>query len=325
MRSDSRLEQVLRRGGFSVTAEISPPDSADPGAVRRKGELLRHHVDAVNCTDHTGATVHMSSLAVSALLVQMGVEPVMQMTCRDRNRLAMQGDLLGAAALGVRNVLCLTGDDVSAGDHPEAKAVYDLDSIHLLRLARTLRDNGTYLSGRKLTAAPSLFLGAAENPFVPPYEFRPQRLAKKIEAGADFIQTQVVFDRERFAAFMQAARDLGLHQRAFILPSVSPLRSIRMARFLRERVPGVVIPDAVMARIERAPESRQAEEGIRECVETIQWLREIPGVAGVHIIAVRWEQAVAEIVERAGLASEISNRELARNSIRNPIQMEIKA
>jgi len=302
VKTDGRLEQVLRGGGFAITAEVSPPDSADPEAVRRKGALLKEHVDAVNATDHTGATVHMSSWAVSALLAQMGVEPVMQMTCRDRNRLALQGDLLGAAALGVRNVLCLTGDHVSVGDHPEAKAVYDLDSLHLLRLARTMRDEGAYLSGRKLATPPRLFLGAAENPFAAPFEFRPHRLAKKVEAGADFVQTQVVYDVERFAAFMQAVRDLGLHERVFILPSVGPLRSARMARFMRDRVPGVVVPDEVMARIERTPEARQAAEGINLCVEIIQRLREIPGVAGVHIIAVRWEQAVAEIVERAGLA-----------------------
>jgi len=302
VKTDGRLEQVLRGGGFAITAEVSPPDSADPELVRRKGALLKEHVDAVNATDHTGATVHMSSWAVSALLAQMGVEPVMQMTCRDRNRLAMQGDLLGAAALGVRNVLCLTGDHVSVGDHPEAKAVYDLDSLHLLRLARTMRDEGAYLSGRKLATPPRLFLGAAENPFAAPFEFRPQRLAMKVEAGADFVQTQVVYDVERFAAFMQAVRDLGLHERVFILPSVGPLRSARMARFMRDRVPGVVVPDEVMARIERTPEARQAAEGINLCVEIIQRLREIPGVAGVHIIAVRWEQAVAEIVERAGLA-----------------------
>jgi len=302
VKTDGRLEQVLRGGGFAITAEVSPPDSADPEAVRRKGALLKEHVDAVNATDHTGATVHMSSWAVSALLAQMGVEPVMQMTCRDRNRLAMQGDLLRAAALGVRNVVCLTCDHVSVGDHPEAKAVYDLDSLHLLRLACTMRDEGAYLSGRKLATPPRLFLGAAENPFAAPFEFRPHRLAKKVEAGADFVQTQVVYDVERFAAFMQAVRDLGLHERVFILPSVGPLRSARMARFMRDRVPGVVVPDEVMARIERTPEARQAAEGINLCVEIIQRLREIPGVAGVHIIAVRWEQAVAEIVERAGLA-----------------------
>ncbi len=301
MKAGSRLERVLRSGHFAITAELSPPDSADPQAVRHKGELLKEHVDAVNATDHTGAMVHMSSLAVSALLVQMGVEPVMQMTCRDRNRLAMQGDLIGAAALGVQNVLCLTGDDVTVGDHPDAKRVYDLDSIHLLRLARTLRDAGTYLSGRRLTAPPRLFLGAAENPFAAPFEFRPQRLAKKIEAGADFVQTQVVFDVDRFDVFMQRVRDLGLHERAFILPSVSPLKSARLARYMRDHVPGVVVPDSVMARIERAPEDRQAIEGIGLCVETIQRLRDIPGVAGVHIIAVRWEQAVGEVVERAGL------------------------
>ncbi|MGH2593201.1 MAG: methylenetetrahydrofolate reductase [Anaerolineae bacterium] len=302
MKTDGRLERVLRGGGFAITAEVSPPDSADPELVRRKGALLKEHVDAANATDHTGATVHMSSWAVSALLAQMGVEPVMQMTCRDRNRLALQGDLLGAAALGVRNVLCLTGDHVSVGDHPEAKAVYDLDSLHLLRLARTLRDEGAYLSGRKLATPPRLFLGAAENPFAAPFEFRPQRLAKKVEAGADFVQTQIVYDVERFVAFMQTVRDLGLHERVFILPSVGPLRSARMARFMRDRVPGVVVPDEVMARIERTPEDRQAAEGINLCVEIIQRLREIPGVAGVHIIAVRWEQVVAEIVERAGLA-----------------------
>jgi methylenetetrahydrofolate reductase (NADPH) len=227
MKSASRLERVLRSGRFAVTAELNPPDSADPHSVYERALVLAEVCDAINATDASGANVHMSSVGVCALLTRAGYEPVMQVSCRDRNRIAIQGDLLGAAAMGVRNVLCLTGDGVQVGDQPEAKPVFDLDSTSLLRTARILRDQGHFLSGRKLEVAPPLFLGAAENPFVPPYDYRPLRLGKKIEAGADFIQTQFCFDIPRLQEFMKQICDLGYHERAFILIGVGPLRSAK--------------------------------------------------------------------------------------------------
>ncbi len=301
LKSDSRLERVLRAGRFAVTAELNPPDSADPQEVYDAAVTLASVCDAINATDASGANCHMSSVAICALLTRAGYAPVFQVSCRDRNRIAIQGDLLGAAAMGVSNVLCLTGDDVSNGDQPEAKRVFDFDSIQLLRTARIMRDEGVFLSGRKLTVPPRLFLGAAANPFAPPYEWRPLRLAKKVEAGADFIQTQYCFDVPRLAAFMQRVRDMGLHERVFILVGVGPLRGEKAAEFMRSKVPGVHIPDQVVARLRGAPKGKQREEGKRLCVEIIQQVREIPGVAGVHVMAYRQEELVAQIIEEAGL------------------------
>jgi methylenetetrahydrofolate reductase (NADPH) len=297
----SRLERVLRSGRFAVTAELDAPDSADPQAVYDRALVLSSVCDAINATDAAGANVHMSSVAICALLTRAGYEPVMQVSCRDQNRIAIQGNLLGAAAMGVHNVLCLTGDGVRTGDHPEAKPVFDLDSISLLRTARILRDEGRFLSGRKLEAAPRLFLGAAENPFAPPYDFRPLRLGKKVEAGADFIQTQYCFDVPRFESFMARVRDLGLHEKVFILVGVGPLRSARAAEWMRSNVPGVVIPDALIERLKGVPSNRQRAEGKRICVEIIQQVRRIPGVRGVHVMAYRQEELVAEIIEETGL------------------------
>lgn len=301
MRSGGRLERALRAGLFAVTAELNPPDTADPQAVYDAALVLSEVCDAINATDASGANVHMSSLGVCALLVRAGYEAVLQMSCRDRNRIALQGDLLGAAALGVKNVLCLTGDDVSAGDQPEAKPVFDFDSMHLLRTAVIMRDQGKLLSGRTIDVRPRVFLGAAENPFAPPLDWRPHRLAKKIEAGADFFQTQFVFDLGIFKQFMSRVRDLGLHERAYILAGVGPLKSPKAAEFMRTRVPGVRIPDAVVDRLKKTPKERWQEEGMRICIEIIERVREIEGVAGVHVMAYRQEEAVAEIVRRAGL------------------------
>ena len=300
-RTGSRLERVLRSGRFAVTAELHAPDSADPEDVYRNALVLSEVCDAINATDGSGANCHMSSLGCCALLVRAGYEPVFQIGCRDRNRIAIQGELLGAAALGIRNVLCLTGDDVSAGDQPQAKRVFDFDSIQLLRTARVMRDQGVFLSGRELTTPPKLFLGAAVNPFAPPFDWRPQRMAKKIQAGADFFQTQYCFDVPRLVTFMQQVRDLGLHQRAFILAGVGPLRSARAAEFIRDKVPGVHIPDAVMERLAKTPKKQQAEEGKRICIEIIGQVRAIEGVHGVHLMAYRQEETVSEIVERARL------------------------
>ena len=300
-RSGSRLERVLRAGRFAVTAELNPPDSADPDEVFDAALVLSQVCDAINATDASGANTHMSSVAICAILVSAGYEPVMQVSCRDRNRIAIQGDVLGGAAMGVRNLLCLTGDDTSVGDQPQAKRVFDLDSIQLLRTAAIMRDQGQLLSGRKLTSPPRLFLGAAANPFVPPYDWRPYRLKKKVEAGADFIQTQYCFDVSRFEAFMQVVRDLGLDEKVFILVGVGPLRSERAAEFMRTRVPGVVIPDEIVDRLRQAPKSEKRETGKRICIEIIQQVQEIKGVAGVHMMAYRQEELVAEIIEEAGL------------------------
>lgn len=308
-RAGSRLEHALRSGRFAVTAELNPPDSADPQSVYEHALVLSSVCDAINCTDASGANVHMSSVGVAALLASAGYDPVMQLSCRDRNRIAIQGDLLGAAALGIRNVLCLTGDGVGVGDQPQSKPVFDLDSIALLRTARTLRDDGVFLSGRPLDDPPRLFLGAASNPFVPPYDFRPHRLAKKVEAGADFIQTQYCFDVPRLRRFMSVVTDMGLHERVFILVGVGPLRSARVATWMRENVPGVVVPDEVIARLKGAPKGKARAEGKRLCVEIIQQVREIPGVSGVHLMAYRQEELVAEIVEEAGLLPRSSAEE----------------
>jgi methylenetetrahydrofolate reductase (NADPH) len=292
---------VLRSGRFAVTAELNPPDSADPQSVYERALVLAEVCDAINATDASGANVHMSSVGVCALLTRAGYEPVMQVSCRDRNRIAIQGDLLGAAAMGVRNVLCLTGDGVQAGDQPEARPVFDLESITLLRTARMLRDQGHFLSGRKLDVRPKFFLGAAENPFIPPYDFRPLRMAKKVEAGAEFFQTQYCFDFPRLCQFMSAVRDLGIHKQAYILVGVGPLRSAKAAEWMRSHVPGVMIPDDIIRRLSGVPSARQREEGKRICIEIIQQVREVEGVSGVHVMAYRQEELVAEIIEEAGL------------------------
>ena len=301
MSPSSRLESVLRSGDFAVTAELNPRDSADPQAVYQQAKVLAGISDAINTGDASGANSHLSSLGMAALLARAGHEPVMQLGCRDRNRIALQGELLAAAALGVGNVLCLTGDGVQAGDQPDAKPVFDLDSMGLLRTARIMRDQGRFLSGRKIEISPKWFLGAASNPFVPPYDFRPLRLQKKIEAGAEFIQTQYCFDVPRLRQFMAKVRDMGLDERVFILAGVGPLRSLKSALWIRERVPGVVIPESIEERMRGVLSDKQQEEGLRICVEIIKQVREIPGIKGVHVMANRQEEWVGEIIERAGL------------------------
>jgi len=299
--SGSRLERVLRAGRFAVTAELNPPDSADPQEVYEAALVLSRVCDAINATDGSGANCHMSSVAICALLTRAGYEPVMQVSCRDRNRIAIQGDVLGGAAMGVKNLLCLSGDDTTAGDQPEAKRVFDLDAVQLLRTVKIMRDEACYLSGRKITSPPRLLLGAASNPFIPPYDWRAYRLAKKIEAGANFIQTQYCYDVPRFRQFMSQVRDLGLDQKVCLLVGVGPLRSDKAAEFMRTRVPGVVIPDEIVDRLRKTPPEKKSEEGKKICVEIIQQVREIEGVAGIHVMAYRQEELVAEIIEEAGL------------------------
>ena len=293
----SPLEQACRSGRFVVTAEVSPPDSADPEDLLRRARPLRGLVDALNVTDNAAAHCHMSSLAASALLARDGHQPVFQIACRDRNRLAMQADILGAAALGVRNLLCITGDDVAAGDHPQARAVFDLDAVSLLETARGLRDRGSYASGRKIAGRPALFLGATANPFAPPFADRVVNLQRKLAAGAQFIQTQYCLDLARLQAFLERMRDAGLDRRCHVLVGVGPLVSLRMARWLATRVPGVHVPDGVLRRLERSGDVER--EGMRICVETIQALREMRGVSGVHLMVHRREDLISQLLAAA--------------------------
>ena len=297
--SRGRLERILRRGEFAVTAELNPPDSANPNDVYERAAIFDGWVDGINAVDASGANCHMSSVGICALLTRMGYAPIMQIACRDRNRIAIQGDVLGAAAMGVANILCLTGDGVQAGDQPGAKPVFDLDCMSLLETIRTMRDEQKFLSGRKLTSPPHVFLGAAINPFAPPYEFRALRLAKKIAAGAQFVQSQYCYDVPMLVEYMKRVRDMGLHEACFILIGVGPLASARTARWMRTNVPGVHIPDAVIARLEGAAD--QKAEGKRLCIDIINEVKEIEGVSGIHVMAYRQEEFVAEIVAESGV------------------------
>ena len=297
--SRGRLERVLRRGEFAVTTELNPPDSADPEDVYNRARIFDGWVDGINAVDASGANCHMSSVGICALLTRMGYAPIMQIACRDKNRIAIQGDVLGAAAMGVANILCLTGDGVQAGDQPGAKPVFDLDSMSLLETVRIMRDNGKFLSGRKLTTPPQVFLGAAVNPFAPPFDFRPIHLGKKIAAGAQFVQTQYCFDVPMFRTFMERARDLGHTEKVFILCGVGPLASAKTAKWIRSNVPGIHIPDSIITRLEGAQD--QKKEGKQICIDIINEVKEISGVSGIHVMAYRQEEYVAEIVDESGV------------------------
>ncbi len=313
MKSGSNLERVLAAGHFAVTGEIGPPKNHDAEIIRRKAGLLKGLVDAANVTDNQTAIVRLSSIAAGVILVAEGLEPIIQMTCRDRNRLAIQSDLLGAAALGIRNLLCLSGDHQSHGNHPGAKNVHDIDSIQMVAMVKAMRDDGAFQCGEDIPGGgPPMFVGAAANPFADPATLRPQRLAKKAAAGADFIQTQLVYDMDRFAEYMKRVVDLGVHEKLSLLAGVGPLKSAGMARYMRDRVPGMIVPDEYVARMEGvvtdiAKDDKPARtaawraEGIAICIEQIEQLRAIEGVAGVHIMAIEWEEAVAPIVEGAVL------------------------
>jgi methylenetetrahydrofolate reductase (NADH) len=314
--SRGRLERVLRDGRFAVTAELNPPDSADPEEVYDRALVLSEVCDAINATDASGANTHMSSVGISSLLTRAGYAVVMQISCRDRNRIAIQGDVLGAAAMGVANILCLTGDGVQAGDQPGAKPVFDLDSISLLETIRTMRDEHRFLSGRKITKPPLVFLGAAANPFAPPYEYRAMHMGKKVAAGAQFIQTQYCFDLPLFERFMARVRDLGLHEKCFLLAGVGPLASARAAKWMRSNVPGIHIPDAVITRLEGA--ANQKAEGKRLCIELIQHIREIKGVAGIHVMAYRQEELVSEIIVQSGIMQSRQARERSAPALQLP-------
>jgi methylenetetrahydrofolate reductase (NADPH) len=308
----SNLEKVLRAGHFAATGELGPPTSANREVIEEKAQYLRGNVDSVNITDNQTAVVRMSSIAVGVMLLEMGIEPNIQMTCRDRNRIAVQADLLGAAALGAKNLLCLTGDHQTFGNHPMAKNVFDMDSIGMLQMVKAMRDEGVLQSGDEMDVPPRFFIGAAANPFADPFDFRPYRLAKKVRAGADFIQTQLIYNVPKFAEYMKRAGDLGILDDVFVLAGVGPIKSSGAARYMATKVPGMDVPDEIVQRMSGAikgipsedKKARRAawqEEGINICVEIIQQVREIPGVAGVHIMAIEWEEAVPTIVEKAGL------------------------
>jgi methylenetetrahydrofolate reductase (NADPH) len=301
MKSDSRLERLLQAGHFVVTGECGPPKGADIDRIKQKADCLIGYVDAVNVTDNQTAIVRMSSIAASTLLVQMGLEPVMQMVCRDRNRIAMQSDVFGAYALGIRNMLCLSGDHQKFGNHAGAKNVYDVDSIQLVDMVRRMRDEGKVQSGDEIEGVPRMFIGAAGNPFGDPFAFRVIRLAKKIAAGVDFIQTQCIYNMDKFRAWMGQVVDQGLDQKVHILAGVTPLKSLGMARYMASNVSGIEVPDALIERIKGVPKENRAQEGIRISIEQIQQLRETPGVHGIHLMAIEWEQKVPEIVKGAGL------------------------
>lgn len=302
MKVSSNLEKILTSGQFAATGELGPPKSAEAEAIKRKAALLKGLVDAVNITDNQTAIVRMSSIAVGIMLLQEGIEPTIQMTCRDRNRLAIQADLLGASALGVKNLLCLTGDHQKFGNHPTARGVYDLDSIQLVALVKALRDEKKFANGEVIeTVEPRFFIGAAENPFADPFDYRPYRLAKKVAAGADFIQTQLIYNVPKFREFMKRVVDLGIHEKCFILAGVGPIKSIGMARYMQNSVPGMDVPEDVIARLKGVPKEQVRKEGIKQCADIIQEMREIPGVRGVHVMAIEWEEAVQEILELAGL------------------------
>lgn len=295
----SDLHRVLDTGRFAVTAEIGPPKSANGEAVRQRARMLKGHADAFNLTDNQTAIVRLSSIASAALCIQEGVEPVVQMTCRDRNRIALQSDLLGAASLGVRNVLCLSGDHPRFGNQKEAKSVYDIDPVQELTMFRMMRDEGKVWGGDVLAEAPNIYLGAVANPFADPFDLRVVRLTKKVNAGAEFVQTQAVFDLDRFEKFMEQVRERRLDERVHILAGVIPLKSAKAASYMRDRVSGMSVPDEVVERMKSASEPKK--EGVSICLETIERLQSIKGVHGVHIMAIGWEDIVPELVERAGL------------------------
>lgn len=299
MKAGSNLERVLTSGQFAVTAECGPPKGTLGEVVRRKGELLKSCCDALNVTDNQTAIVRMSSISGCVLLKGLGVDPVMQMVVRDRNRIAIQSDILGAVALGIRNILCLSGDHQKFGNHPSAKGVYDIDSIQFIQTVKMMRDERKFLNGDNISGEVPLFIGAAANPFADPFEFRVRRLAKKIKAGADFIQTQGIFDVDRFSRWMTMVRDEGLDKKVHVLAGIIPIKSVGMARYMAKNVAGITVPKEIVSRMEGARDAK--EEGLKIAIEIIEQVKEIEGIHGVHIMAVAWEDIVPRIVQEAGL------------------------
>ncbi|MBW1897978.1 MAG: methylenetetrahydrofolate reductase [Deltaproteobacteria bacterium] len=300
-KTSSKLEKILASGNLAVTSECGPPRGTDPEAIIEKANLIKDYVDAINITDNQTSVTRMCSLAACIRLKLMGLEPVLQMVTRDRNRIALQSDILGAASFDIDNMLCLSGDHQSFGDCAEGQNVHDLDSMQLLQLVRKMRDEGKFLGGDEIKRPPKMFVGAAANPFADPFEIRVPRLAKKVAAGAEFIQTQCIYNLDKFEKWMEGVRERGLHEKVHILAGVTPFKSAGMARYMKNRVPGMDVPDDVVKRMADTPKEKQAEEGINICVESIQRLKEVEGVHGFHVMAIEWEEKVPEIIERTGL------------------------
>ena len=299
MKSGSNLEKVLTAGHFAFTGELGPPRGTDADEVRKKASHLKGMVDAVNITDNQTAVVRMSSWAASIIILQEGLEPNFQMVCRDRNRLAMQSDILGAYAHGIRNMLCLSGDHQKFGDHPQAKGVFDIDSMQLIGMVKKMRDEGKFLGGTEIGHPPKIFIGAAANPFADPFEWRVHRLAKKIKAGVDFIQTQCIYNMEKFRTWVKQANDMGLTEKVYLLAGVTPMKSVGMAKYMKNNVPGMDVPDELIKRLQGVDKKMQADEGIKIACEQIEEFKQMKGVAGVHLMAIEWEHKVPEIAERA--------------------------
>jgi methylenetetrahydrofolate reductase (NADPH) len=300
-KTPSKLEKILRAGHLAVTSECGPPRGSDPETITQKAELIKNHVDAINITDNQTSVTRMCSLAACIRLKLMGLEPVLQMVTRDRNRIALQSDILGAASFDIHNILCLSGDHQSFGDSAKGQNVHDLDSMQLLQTVRHMRDEGKFLGGDDIKRPPQMFVGAAANPFADPFEIRVPRLAKKISAGAEFIQTQCIYNLDKFEEWMKQVRDRGLHEKVFIMAGLTPMKNVGMARYMKKRVPGMDVPDEIVNRLAGTPKEKQAEEGIKICIEAIERLKAVEGVAGFHIMAIEWEEKVPGIVESAGL------------------------
>ncbi|MFH1985741.1 MAG: methylenetetrahydrofolate reductase [Pseudomonadota bacterium] len=301
VKTPSKLEKILASGQLAVTSEVGPPRGSDPDAITEKAKLIKDHVDAVNITDNQTSVCRMCSLAACIRLKQMGLEPVLQMVTRDRNRIALQSDILGAASFDINNILCLSGDHQSFGDHAKGQNVHDLDSMQLIQTVRMMRDEGKFLGGDEMKRPPQMFVGAAVNPFADPYEIRVPRLAKKIAAGVEFVQSQCIYNLDKFEQWLKEAEDRGLTEKVYIFAGLTPMKSAGMARYMKNRVPGMDVPDEVVKRLADQPKEKQADEGIKMCIESIQRLKENKAVKGFHIMAIEWEEKVAEIVEAAGL------------------------
>ena len=300
-KTPSKLEKILAAGHLAVTSECGPPRGTDAEAIKKKAEMIKDHVDAINITDNQTSVTRLCSLASCIHLKLMGLEPILQMVVRDRNRIGIQSDILGAASFDIHNILCLSGDHQSFGDNPQAQNVFDIDSIQLIQTVRQMRDEGKFLGGDDIGRPPKMFVGAAANPFADPFEIRVPRLAKKIAAGVEFIQTQCIYNLDKFEEWLKLARDRGLTDKVHILAGVTPFKTAGMAKYMKNRVPGMDVPDDVVKRMSGVPKEKQADEGINICVESIQRLKEIEGVHGFHIMAIEWEEKVPEIAERSGL------------------------
>ena len=301
MKTESILEKVFASGKLAVTSECGPPRGAVPEKIIEKAKMLQGYVDAVNVTDNQTAMVRMCSFAACVFIKQLGMNPILQMVTRDRNRLAMQADILGSYSHGINTMLCLSGDHPHFGDHPMAANVHDIDSIQFLQMVKDMRDNGKFQGGDDILNPPKMFIGAAANPFADPFELRVARLAKKIKAGADFIQTQCIYNLDKFEQWMEGVRDRGLHEKVNIMAGITPMKTVGMAKYMKNRVPGMDVPDEIIKRMAGVPKEKQPEEGIKISVEAIDRLKTVEGVKGFHIMAIEWEQKVPEIVERAGL------------------------